>query len=243
MRPRYRFASAAIAAGLMAPVSALAVVNFTFDDPSGAREFQYTEGDGQNPGQISYASPQSGDVLQLTIDASDHGLEPITLDATLEIDLAVGVASDLGFGASSGITGVFQFYEMTGGDLRGESSNLILEGVVTDGVFLVIGSTGAQVSSSSSGSLTLGAGPVLQSYLDMAGLFLSGEMDSSFSLSSIRLPDGTTATPRMNQFGYVESFNSNAAYVGSAEVVPSPTAGLLLAALAFSPLTRRRRAG
>lgn len=224
----------AASAGLIAAPAASASVTFTFEDPSGAREFQYDEGDIQNPCTIGYDSPQSGGVLRLTVDASEHGLAPVTFDAILEIDLTVGSATDLGFGSIAGVSGVFRFLEIGRG-----LPNLIFEGVITNGAFVVIGSTGAQVSSSDEGSLTLTAGPALQEYLDLGGLTIAGQMDSAFSLSSIRLAGGIEGVPGINEFGYIESFNANTAYVGSAGIIPSPPAAITLAALAF--ITRRQR--
>ncbi|MCB9837834.1 MAG: hypothetical protein H6813_00705 [Phycisphaeraceae bacterium] len=212
-----------------AATTASGAVTFTFQDPSSAREFQYTEGDQFSDGHIAYDAP-----LSLTVDASDHGLAPVTFDAVLQIDLAVGVASDLGFGSNANVSGTFRFFSVS----RGQP-DLILEGIVSGGDFLVLSSTGAQVSSSSNGSLALNAGPVLQGYLDGAGLALAGQMDSAFSLSSIRLGGGIAGVPGINEFGYCESFNANAAYVGSAEVIPAPPPALLT----FSAigLTARRR--
>jgi hypothetical protein len=224
----------AASAGLLAAPAVSASVTFTFEDPSGAREFRYNEGDIQTPCTIGYDSPQSCGVLRLTVDASEHGLAPVTFDAILEIDLIVGSATDLGFGSVAGVSGVFRFLEIGRG-----LPNLIFEGVITDGAFVVIGSTGAQVSSSDENSLTLTAGPALQGYLDLAGLTLAGQMDAAFSLSSIRLAGGIEGVPGINEHGFIESFSSNAAYVGSAGVVPSPPAAITLATLVL--LTPRRR--
>ena len=230
-------ASLAAFAGLAVSTAASAAVTFTFQDPSNAREFEYSAGDDQSDGQISYNSPMESSLLELTVDASDHGLAPITYQATLEIDLSVGQATDIGVGAIADVSGTFQFLDMS----RGVPS-LILSGVITDGQFFVIGTTGAQVSSSDENSLVLSAGPVLQDYLDMAGLTLAEQMDSSFSLSSTRLDGGMLGSPGINEYGYIESFTSNAAYVGSANVVPSPPAAMTLAAFAIAAPRRRRRA-
>jgi len=230
-------ASLAAFAGLAVSTAASAAVSFTFQDPSNAREFDYTAGDAQSDGHISYNSPMGSSLLELTVDASDHGLAPITYMATLEIDLSVGQATDIGIGAIADVSGTFQFIDMSRG-----VADLILSGVITDGQFFVIGTTGAQVSSSEENSLVLTAGPVLQSYLDMANLTLAEQMDSSFSLSSTRLASGSLGAPGINQDGYIESFTSNAAYVGSANVIPSPPAALSLAAMSLIAHRRRRRA-
>ena len=241
MRKRSRIAIIVAATGLQFPLAANAAVSFTFQDPSSALEFVYTEGDDMNVGRISYNSPMDGSVLQLTVDASEHGLAPISFDAILDIDLAVSTATDLGFGAIANVTGTFRFYDASADAVRGVLP-LILEGVVTNGSFFVIGTTGAQVSSSTENSLVLNAGSALQDYLDMGGLSLAEQMDSSFSLSGITLAGGGGGAPTINQFGYMESFASNAAYVGNAEIVPSPPVGLTLAALAIATPRRRRRA-
>jgi|GEM_PF-3533592 len=241
MRKRSTVAIIVAATGLPFPLAAHAGVSFTFQDPSSAMEFLYTEGDAVNWGRISYNSPMGGSVLQLTVDASDNGLAPIVFDAILDIDLDVSTAMDLGFGAIANVTGTFRFFDASGGALRGVQP-LILEGVVTNGSFFVIGTTGAQVSSSTDNSLSLNAGPALQDYLDTGGLSLTEQMDSSFSLSGISLTGGGAGAPGINEFGYLESFTSNAAYVGNADIIPSPPAALALTTLALTATRRRRRA-
>lgn len=229
------------ATGLLFPFAANANISFTFQDPSSAMEFQYVEGNAKSDGHISYNSPPDGSALQLTIDASEHGLSPVTFDAILDIDLDVSTATDLGFGVIANVTGTFRFFDVSGGAFRGDAP-LILEGVITDGSFFVIGTTGAQVSSSTDNSLVLNAGPVLQNYLDMGSLSLAEQMDSSFSLSGISLTGGGSGAPGINKFGYMEGFNSNAAYVGNAGIIPSPPAALALSALGVTASRRRRRA-
>jgi hypothetical protein len=229
------------ATGLLIPVDSNASVTFTFQDPSSEMEFQYVEGDDKADGGIQYATPFGDDVLKLTIDASEHGLAPVVFDAFLEISLVVGQATDLGFGTIASVNGFFRFIEAQPDELLGDAS-LILEGNIVDGSFFVVGTTGAQVSSSADNSLVLEAGPVLQEYLDIGSLSLAEQMDSSFSLSGIDLTGGGDGAPSINEFGYLESFDSNAAYVGTADIVPSPPAALLLTAF-MAPASRRRRRG
>jgi len=239
MHKRSAIAMIVATTGLWFTAAASASVSFTFQDPSSAMEFEYVEGDEKTDGHIGYNSPGPLSPLQLTIDASDHGLEPIVFDAFLEIDLDVSTATDLGFGAIADVSGTFRFYDITGGELRGDFP-MILEGVITEGSFFVIGTTGAQVSSSTENSLVLNAGPSLQDYLDLGNLSLAEQMDSSFSISGISLTGGGFGAPGINQFGYLESFTSNAAYVGNAGIVPSPPAALTLTALTCVSARRRR---
>lgn len=205
--------------------AASATVFFTFHDPSTPRELVYTEGDAFNDGTITYDVTK---VVNLIVDGTQHGMGLVTYSSTLVMDLTVSQAS--------GAFGVFTAF--VGGTFRfvhnGED---ILVGTVDDSALVTFNTSGAMISTSSNGSLDFVAGGALLAALQAVNQTgLAPQYDSSFSLA-----DMSPGAIGLNQDGYITSFVANAAFVGNAEVIPSPgTAALGVIAAAFLLPARRR---
>lgn len=206
--------------------AASATVYFTFHDPSTPRELEYIAGDAFNSGSITYDVTK---FVNLIVDGSEHGMGVVTYSSTLVLDLSVSTASGA-FGVfTSFIGGTFRFVH------NGED---ILTGYIDDGALITFATSGAMIATSSNGSLDLVAGGALLAALNAVSLTeLVPQFDASFSLADIN--PGVLA---LNQFGYMPSFRANVAFVGNAEVIPSPGSTALGAiAAAFCVPGRRRR--
>ena len=218
--------AAMIAMGALAQTS-LATVYFTFQDPTTPLEFRYVEGDAVNNGTITY-DPSA--VVELKVDGSEHGFGVHTFNTTLVLDLEVTTATG-NFGVFTAfVLGTFRFIH------NGED---ILTGTVDDAALVTFATAGAMISTSTNNSLDLVAGGALSALLATVNLTdLVPQYDASFSLANI-----TPGVFALNQFGYLTSFDANAAFVGNAEVIPSPgSAALGAIAVMFCMPQRRRRA-
>lgn len=200
-------------------------IYFTFDDPTTALEVTYTEGVGLNPGNLSYNTTP---IVDLVVDGSEHGLGIVTYTTNLAMDIDVGAGTGFGGFFSAPVSGVFTF---SVGGLE------LLRGDIAEGAVLTFGTTGSLVATSSTFSLTLTASNALLAQLALGGFTgLAAQFDSSFSLSNL--------TPRplgLNTDGFITSFNANAAFVGNADVIPSPGSAVLAGAAALCLLPGRRR--
>ncbi len=232
--PRHPLAAGALAVVASAG-AAHAGLMLTFADPTAVSEFVYTAGGAKSDGSIVYQPLKSPPVL-LRIDGSDHGMPIINRSVTVFLQLSVGTATKIlpGFGYAP-TTGSLQFIDNM-------TSQIIISGAVNNGRLIWSGSTGAELGNSDEGSLFWTQGAFLTTYFMGSGLSLNGLGGFSFALDDI-LPSGRSGSPvlTINQFGYVESFVSDAAFVASAHVAPSP-GPLVLGALGLTLAARRRRA-
>lgn len=217
-----------------------ATVSFTFDDPGAGPEFLYTAGTDQltQPGHLSFV----GGTLDLIIDASEEGLGVHAFQAALVLEVEIGaVQSQVGdLLISSIIGGAFEFREIPQAGTEGIPGNVILAGSLSTGGVATFTTSGAVISTSTTGGLVLSEGPVLAPIL--AGASLAPTFDVSFTLTNIRNlfgQPGATLTPD----GFISSFTANSAFTGNAELatIPTPGATVLLLCGACLALVRRSR--
>lgn len=218
-----------LGAGLLASASASAglmtgSVYFTYDDPEGPpRELTYTAGDSNGDGTITYSSATPFD---LVVDASDPGWGVVTYAATISMDVTVGQATLFNGVYMAPTSGTFTV--TVGGDD-------VLLGTISDGAFLIFGTTGNLAANSATGTVSMqAAGGLLAQF---GGNQIEPMFNVSWSLSDF-LPGG----PTLNNDGYLTSFTANTAFVGSAQVrnVPSPGSAALLAIAGLISVPRRR---
>ncbi|TVQ59444.1 MAG: hypothetical protein EA379_10845 [Phycisphaerales bacterium] len=210
--------------------AASASVFFTFQDPSTPLEFHYTAGDGVNMGTITY-DPAA--VVSLKVDGTQDGFGVFSVDTRLVMDFTVGTASGVGGVFSAPTSGTFRF-EVIGGAYDGTD---ILSGTMQEGALVSFVTAGALISTSSNGTLTLEAGQMLLDAMATVNLTeLVPQFDASFSLADI-----SPGVFGLNQFGYMTSFNANAAFVGNAVAIPSPGSAALGAIAIMLCMPQRRR--
>lgn len=207
--------------------SASAAVSFTYADPPSGLEVVYTAP--TQPGDDGVVTIDT--IVNLRVDLTDHGLGVFLFnDAHFVKNATVGPATqvDPGIFIADSNEGSFSF-TTSGGDP-------ILSGVYDGGKIIVIANSGSLTTNNSNpgGSLTLTYGAVLNALLDGTGLAFGDGIDSVWTMTAI-------SHVGIGPDGYFEDFESNAAYTGTAQVVPTPGA---LALGAFSGLlccTRRTR--
>jgi len=217
------FASACIAPTLQASIF------FTFDDPGVGPELSYIEGtdNATDPGVITYI----GAPLDFVVDGTNEGLGTQTFVAQLQMDITIGAVIDPSVSILSApiLGGSFLFVDTNTGN------QTILSGVLSNGGLLALNTVGSLFATSSTGGLTLAAGPALTGLL--GGLQLAPTFDISFTLTDIS-PSVST-----NQNNFLTSFKANSAFTGNAEIVPAPAPSALLVLGAMSLGVWRRRRG
>lgn len=221
-----RYVSALATAGLSCALaaSADAAISFTFQDPAGGHEVNYTSaGAGSN---ISYSPSQA---VAFRVDGSANGLGVLNYNASLTMNITVGQAGPL-MGVPAGsfapISGEFIFRDFI-------SDAELLRGSFTSGGLVGLGGAGALLTSSASGLNYTASGPLLTALTNAGIGQLFGQFDASFTLTDI--------SPGFSIGGdnYYSSFTANAAYTGTA-TVPAPGAFVLISAAGLLS-TRRKR--
>lgn len=220
--------------------SSSAAVFFTFDDPGAGPEIRYTEGtdDATDPGALSYM----GGFVDLIVDGTEHGLGVGSFTAGLNMDIQIGaVTAQFGDLLSAPILGgTFEFREvaMMSGAEGAPLGDILLSGALTGGGVVTFSTVGAIISTSTTGGLTMSAGPALTPLL--GGLTLGPTFDLSFTLTNIRSLTGAPGVS-MNQDGFLTSFTANSAFTGNASPVPAPGAIALMGLAGVLVLVGRHR--
>jgi len=208
--------------------SAQGAAFFTYADPSGGREVEYTAP--VNPGDDGFLFVSA--TVDFTVDLTEHGLGVLTFDdATFVKTAYVGPATAI-------IPGIFYTAEVLDGYFRYETAggDMILEGSFDGADLNVLVNSGSLVTNPSpaGGGLTYNYGSPLTTAFQGSGYALGDAIDASWTLTAI-----TNVAVLPN--GYFDSFEANAAFTGTAAVVPTPGAiSLALAGVAFAGRRNKR---
>lgn len=210
--------------------SASAAISFTFEDPGPPRELTQTASGSSADGQVSY---NSANVVNLVVDGTAEGFGIVTFASTLEMNISVGPASaDAAIpGANAApISGSFTFYTFG-------TNQSLLTGTFMNAAMVVFPQAGALISTSGdSGLIYTASGPLLQLIQGAGFSGLAAPFDASFTLTDI------TPNVSVNQFEHFTSFAANAAFTGTANLIPSPSTIAMLSGMGLLGLRRRRRA-
>jgi hypothetical protein len=220
-----RLASALVALiGPAAVAGPFGTVFFTYDDPNGPpREFMYSEGDANSEGTITF---NTNPTIDLVVDATETGQGIQEYQVHLSMNLTVGQATlVMGNAWQAPVSGSFAF---------NDGNDDVLSGDIMDGAFLTFGTTGNVSAGTATFSLVMMVSGAIADQL--GGATLTAAFDASWSLS-----DFLPGSPTINPSGYLRSFVANTAFVGSAQIIPTPGASALLGIAGLLVVPRRRR--
>lgn len=241
-----------VAAGALMAVagSANAAAFLTFLDPAGGREVKYTA----PVGNATFGTLTATAVVDFQIDLSDHGLgtvvfDNVTYSKTAKVSAAWMNGSSFNAevydavfsytdGANTILTGAFGTGTQggpNGGDLfiNGLSGSISSNADAVGGsLSYVFGNAPIQVGNP-------GAGADLNALLATVQLAFGAAIDGNWTLTGI--------TPRPNVFEgsagtFITSFDANAAFSGTVDIVPTPGAAALAGMGLLVGLRRRRQA-
>lgn len=221
---------AGAASVIVSTASHAAQVTFTFPDPDGYPTFIYEAGNAMMPGLL-----RSTSTVDLLVDLTSVGDGVRMYTVEFEFAAMVGQAVEAvpGTIVSPLSSGTFSFV-LPG--MGGGADQPLLTATFASGALTASAGAGAAISTSNGGLQYTPFGE-LSSVLTGAGLpFLGPFADAVFTMTNVMPPFS------INQLGYLNDFNANSAYTGSANAfIPLPSAAGL-AALGLAPLALRRRA-
>lgn len=227
-----------IAAGLLAAAGSVAnaAVTFSFADPAPGKQLRHTSnGAAPGSGTFSYDMSNTTGVIRFIVGSNDGSI-PTTVfsNARMDMNIHMGLATPVPGGFMAPLSGSFRVFDF--------SSGLdILTGVFGSqgpgGTAVVFGASGALITNSiAPNDLVYTAGPALQALLP-AGLFLAPLFDAVFTITDIAQIGGG---PFINTAGEVASFDANASFSGTSELIPTPGTLALLGVAGLVGIRRRR---
>lgn len=217
---------AALACAALAPAAMAGDITFTFDDPVGGNEFM---SDGLDPANLTYDTMAN---VELEVDTTSDPMGAVTLfDASLSLDLVVGMPASLGGLTAAPITGTFAFTDTLSGDL-------IFSAELMNAQIVELGAAGSVISAVDNQGIGLAftAGPALNDL----GVFDMIALDAVFTLTDVQtMQSGAIFGPGP----VVNPFNANSAFTATAnaELVPTPGAAALAGIGLMGIGARRRR--
>lgn len=227
-----------IAAGLLAAAGSVAqaAVTFSFADPAPGKQLRHTSNGGlPGSGSLSYDTSATTGVIRFIVGSND-GSVPTTVFANARMDMSieVGLATPIPGGFMAPLSGSFRIFNAsTGLDILTGSFGYAGPG----GTAVVFGPSGALITNSIvPNDLVYTAGPELTALLP-SGQVLAPLFDAVFTLTDIAQIGGG---PFVNPNGEVASFDANASFSGTSELIPTPGALALLGLGGLVGLRRRR---
>ncbi|MBM4109649.1 MAG: hypothetical protein FJ255_12720 [Phycisphaerae bacterium] len=225
-----------IAAGLLAAAGSVAnaAVTFSFADPAPGKQLRHTSNGGApGSGTLSYDQSNTTGVIRFIVGSNDGSI-PTTVfsNARMEMSIDMGTAIPIAGGFMAPLMGTFRIYDFS-------SALDILTGTFGQGggTAVVFGASGALITNSiAPNALVYTAGPALQALLP-TGLVLAPLFDAVFTITDIAQIGGG---PFVNTAGEVASFDANASFSGTSELIPTPGTLALLGAAGLVGIRRRR---
>lgn len=219
----------AIGATCAMSASASAAISFTFEDPGPPRELMHTASGGPADGQITYSSANP---VNLVVDGTAEGFGVVTFASTLTMNISVGmesVVSGVPGARSAPISGTFTFSTFG-------TAQALLTGTFMNASLIAFPQAGALISTSGdSGLIYTASGPLLTLIQGSGFSGLAAPFDASFTLTDI------TPNVTFDQFNHFTSFTANAAFTGTANLIPSPSTIAMVSGMGLLGLRRRRR--
>jgi uncharacterized protein (TIGR03382 family) len=226
-----------IAVGMLAAAGSIAqatVMTFSFADPAPGKQLRHTSnGPAPGSGALTYDMSATTGVIRFIV-GSNNGSIPTTVfaNARMEMNIDVGLATPIPGGFMAPLMGSFRIF-------NADSSLDILTGTFGQGggTAVIFGASGAVITNSiAPNDLVYTAGPELQALIP-SGLFLAPLFDAVFTITDItQIGPG----PFVSTSGEIASFDANASFSGTAELIPTPGTLALLGLAGLTGLRRRR---
>jgi uncharacterized protein (TIGR03382 family) len=231
--------------------SANAAAFLTFLDPAGAREVKYTA----PVGNATFGTVTATALVNLQIDLTDNGLGVVTFNgvrytktakvsnATMNGSSFSAEVFDAEFSYTDGANTVLSGSFGTGAGGTANGGDLFINGLsgsISSNADAVGGSLAYNFGSAPIQAGNPGAGGTLQALLATASLAFGAAIDGNWTLTGI--------TPRPNVFeggnglNFLASFDANAAFSGTVDIVPTPGTAALAGLGLVMGLSRRRKA-
>lgn len=240
----------AAAAGLMAVAgSANAAAFLTFLDPAGAREVHYTA----PSGNATFGTLTATAVVDFQLDLTDHGLGVVLFDnvvytKTAKVSNAVMSGSsfraeifDAEFSYTDGANTILSGTFGTGAGGTDNGGDLFINGLsgsITSNADAVGGSLAYTFGAAPIQAGNPGAGSTLAALLATVNLAFGAAIDGNWTLT------GITPRPNVTEVGgiqFIASFDSNAAFSGTVDIVPTPGTAALAGLGLLMGMPRNRR--
>jgi len=226
---RFAYSLAALGAVGALASTAGAAVSFTYADPPGSNEVVYTAP--LDPGDDGVVTVDT--IVDLQVDLSDHGLGVHDFFGVHFVKQAtVGPATEVapGIFSAESIDCTFS-YTTSGGDF-------LLGGSYSGGNLVLVANSGSLTANITApgGLLAYSYGQPMLDLLFGSGLVYGPAIDAVWTLTNV---SNVAILPS----GYFDSFTSNAAFTGTAQIVPTPGAlalGLFSCVTAYGRRSSRR---
>jgi uncharacterized protein (TIGR03382 family) len=227
-----------IAVGVLAAAGTVAqsAVTFSFADPAPGKQLRHTSnGAAPGSGTLTYDLTPTTGVIRFIVGSNDGSI-PTTVfaNARMDMNIDVGLAVPIPGGYMAPLSGSFRIFNATSGlDILTGTFGSAGPG----GTSVIFGASGALITNSiTPNDLVYTAGPELTALLP-SGLFLAPLFDAVFTITDIaQIGPG----PFVSTSGEIASFDANASFSGTSELIPTPGTMALLALSGLVGLRRRR---